>query len=70
MSAAYDTARLPVLRRPATCSSAAPSLPSTRPARWSKPDFDPGLKLVEQPDGWYLDITLDPAWAADRPASS
>jgi alpha-L-arabinofuranosidase len=29
-----------------------------------RPDFDPALKLAEQPDGWYLELALDKDWAA------
>jgi len=32
----------------------------------SRPDFDSGIKLVEKPDGWYLDITVDKAWGRDQ----
>jgi hypothetical protein len=28
------------------------------------PDFNPGLKLEQKADGWYLTITEDPAWRA------
>jgi alpha-N-arabinofuranosidase len=31
-----------------------------------KPNFDPQLKLVEKPDGWYLAITLDKSWATGQ----
>ena len=31
-----------------------------------KPEFDPALKLVEKPDGFYLEIQFDKAWAAQR----
>jgi len=31
------------------------------------PKFDPGIKLVEKPDGLYLKITLDKAWAEKQP---
>jgi alpha-N-arabinofuranosidase len=27
-----------------------------------KPDFDPGIKMTEKSDGWYLAITEDKAW--------
>ena len=27
-----------------------------------KPVFDPAVKLVEKPDGLYLDIRVDQAW--------
>lgn len=26
-------------------------------------DFNPGLMLTQKDDGWYLEMTLDPAWA-------
>ena len=32
-----------------------------------RPEFDPGIKLVEKPDGVYLEITLDRAWAEKQP---
>jgi hypothetical protein len=32
-----------------------------------KTDFDPGIKLTQRADGWYLEITVDPAWATERP---
>jgi hypothetical protein len=32
----------------------------------AKPDFDPGVKLEQRPDGWYLTITEDKAWSAER----
>jgi hypothetical protein len=28
------------------------------------PDFDPALKIVEKPDGWYLELNADTQWAA------
>ena len=31
------------------------------------PEFDPGIKLVEEKDGVYLQITLDKAWAEKQP---
>lgn len=31
-----------------------------------KSDFDPGLKLIEKSDGWYLAITMDKTWRAER----
>jgi alpha-N-arabinofuranosidase len=31
-----------------------------------KPDFDPGVKLSQRADGWYLDITLDPSWNVEQ----
>jgi alpha-N-arabinofuranosidase len=31
-----------------------------------KPDFDPGVKLSQRADGWYLDFTLDPSWNAEQ----
>jgi alpha-L-arabinofuranosidase len=32
-----------------------------------KPDFDAGVKLTKKSDGWYLELTLDKAWATERP---
>jgi len=32
-----------------------------------KPDFDPGVKLIEKPDGLYLEITADKAWVEGTP---
>jgi alpha-N-arabinofuranosidase len=63
---AYDKARLPVafggnvfLKGAKPCKhEAAPLL---------KPDFDPELKLTEQPDGWFLELALDPAWGTEQP---
>lgn len=31
-----------------------------------KPDFAVDVMLAEKPDGWYLDLTLDPAWATEQ----
>jgi alpha-L-arabinofuranosidase len=31
-----------------------------------KPDFDAGVKLKEKSDGWYLELTLDKAWATEQ----
>jgi alpha-N-arabinofuranosidase len=28
-----------------------------------KPDFDPGVKLIQKADGWYLEINVDNKWA-------
>jgi alpha-N-arabinofuranosidase len=35
-----------------------------------KPAFDPGLKLTEEPDGWYLELALDRAWATEQTRQS
>jgi lysophospholipase L1-like esterase len=31
-----------------------------------KPDFDPGIKLTQQADGWYLELKVDKAWATEQ----
>jgi alpha-N-arabinofuranosidase len=31
-----------------------------------KADFDPAIKLTEQADGFYIEITYDPAWTTER----
>ncbi len=30
-------------------------------------EFDPGIKLVEKPDGLYVEVTLEKAWAEKQP---
>jgi alpha-N-arabinofuranosidase len=47
-------------------------LRSATPARQEQdplalPEFDPGMKLVEKPDGLDLEITLDKAWTEKQP---
>ncbi len=29
-------------------------------------EFDPGVKLVEDSDGWWLEMNVDPAWRTER----
>ncbi|MCX6879804.1 MAG: carbohydrate-binding protein [Verrucomicrobia bacterium] len=31
-----------------------------------KPAFDPGVKLIQKADGWYLEINADGKWAAEQ----
>ena len=31
-----------------------------------KPDFDPAIRLVEEADGFYLEMKYDPAWNTER----
>ncbi len=64
--AAYDAAAQPVqmagnvfLRGAAPCKHEGVPL--------VLPEFDPGIKLVEKPDGFYLEITLDKAWDEKQP---
>ena len=63
---AYDSARLPVwmdgnvfLRGSKPCRQ--------EPAPLVKPEFDPGIKLVEKKGGWYLEFNFDTALAEPRP---
>jgi len=30
------------------------------------PEFDPRVRLTEKPDGWYLELTVDPAWTKQQ----
>ena len=63
--APWDGARLPVwMEGNVFVKGAAASTNEAAPLL--KPGFDPGLQLVEKPDGWYLDLALDPAWATER----
>ena len=32
-----------------------------------KPEFDPGVKLVQNPDGWYLEFAGEKAWKSEQP---
>ena len=31
-----------------------------------KPEFDAGVRLTEKPDGWYLEIAVDPNWTKEQ----
>ncbi len=33
------------------------------------PEFAPALQVIEKPDGWWLEVTLDKAWANQRTRS-
>lgn len=59
--ALYDVAKLPVfMRGNVFLQEAKPSKYETSPL--VQANFDPALKLVQQPDGWYLDVSLDKGW--------
>jgi len=61
----YDTATLPVwMAGNVFLKGAKPSKHETGPLL--KPEFDPQLRLLEKPDGFYLQVTLDPAWATEQ----
>jgi alpha-N-arabinofuranosidase len=62
----YDAARLPVWMDGNVFSR------GTKPSKYEKsptlkPDFDPAVKLVEDPRGFYLELVLDKSWADGRP---
>jgi alpha-N-arabinofuranosidase len=55
---AYDTAKLPVfMTGNVFLNGAKPSKHESNPL--VRPEFDPGIKLVEKSDGIYLEITLE-----------
>jgi alpha-L-arabinofuranosidase len=61
----YDAAQLPVWM------DGNVFLKGTKPSKREEaplhlPDFDPAIRLVEKADGFYLEITLDRAWATQR----
>ncbi len=59
----YDAAKLPVgMHGNVFLRGAKPSKHETAPV--VRPDFDPAVKLVEEADGWYLELALDQDWAA------
>jgi len=62
---AYDKAELPLWTNGNVfLKGAKPSKHEAGPL--FRPDFDPALKLVEKPDGFYLEISADKAWATER----
>ena len=62
----YNTAMLPVwMDGNVYLKGAKPSRHENAPLL--KPEFDPQIKLTEKQDGWYLELTVDPAWAAEQP---
>ena len=61
-----DNAKLPVwMDGNVFAKGAKPSKHETAPL--VTPEFDPALKLVEKPDGFYLELALDKAWSAGGP---
>lgn len=57
----FDAAQLPVfMAGNAYLKGSKPSKFDT--AALVLPDFNPGLKLVEKADGWYLTLAEDPTW--------
>jgi alpha-N-arabinofuranosidase len=63
----YDTVKFPVwMQGNVFLKGAKPSTHEAAPL--VNAAFDPALKLLEKPDGWYLEMTADPAWnAVTRP---
>ena len=66
----YDTAKLPAPKAmlPVWMHGNV-FLRGTKPSKYEtapllRPDFDPAIKLTEEADGWYLEITLDKDWSA------
>ena len=59
----YDTAKFPIATQGNVfLKGAKPSKNESAPL--VQADFDPALKLLEKPDGWYLEMQTDPAWSA------
>lgn len=63
---AYDGAVLPVTAMGNVFNKGA------KPSKFDKEalvkaDFDPGIKLTQKADGWYLPLARDPAWATEQP---
>jgi len=61
----YDAARLPVRMDGNVFLKGAKSCKHENNPRVA-PDFDPALRLVEKAGGFYLEVRIDQAWAADR----
>ncbi|HOW69496.1 MAG TPA: carbohydrate-binding protein [Phycisphaerae bacterium] len=61
----YDTAKQPVwMDGNVFLKGAKPSKHEKAPL--IKANHDPALKVVEKPDGWHLEITLDNEWMTER----
>ena len=61
----YDKAKLPVwMNGNVFLKGAKPSRHEAEPLL--KSEIDPSLNLVEKPDGWYVEVTFDKAWSAER----
>jgi alpha-N-arabinofuranosidase len=61
----YNAAELPMsLGGNVFLAGAKPA--TNEPTALVVPGFDPGIRLVERTDGWYLDLALDPTWATER----
>ncbi len=61
----YDPAKLPLfMAGNVFLTGAKPSKHESNPL--VQPNVDPGIKLVEKPDGMYLEITLDKVWAQQQ----
>ena len=61
----YDKAVLPVAAAGNLFTKGAQSSKFDE-AALLKPDFDPGITLTQQADGWYLELNVDKAWAAEQ----
>ena len=61
----YDKASLPVAAAGNVFTKGAQSSTFDE-ATLLKPDFDPGITLTQQADGWYLELNVDKAWATEQ----
>jgi len=60
----YDTAKFPVtMQGNVFLKGATPSKQEAAPL--VNAEFDPALKLLETPDGCFLEMKVDPAWSAE-----
>lgn len=65
---AYDEAKMPVwMSGNVFLNGAKPSKQETEPVQNDK--LDPGIKLVEKPDGLYLECTLEAGWQGKQTRS-
>jgi hypothetical protein len=62
---AYDAPKLPVwMEGNVFLAGAKPSSQESHPLL--KPEFDPAVKLVGKPDGFYLEMKFDKGWATEQ----
>ena len=62
---AFDKAVLPVAAAGNVFTKGAQSSKFDE-AALLKPDFEPGITLTQQADGWHLELNVDKAWAAEQ----
>jgi len=61
----YNEAPLPVFMAGNVYLNGA-TPPDAEEAPLVKPEYDPGVRLTQRDDAWYLELATDPAWVNER----